>query len=80
MIKTKLCGGTSEHITGANKKNLDFIVLNSLKEKGAGFGHDTNKITIIDKHMKVSPFRLKSKQAVAIDIANMIIELIPIQN
>ncbi len=61
-------------------KNLDFIVLNSLKEKGAGFGHNTNKITIIDKQMKVSPFELKSKQAVAIDIANMISELMSIQN
>ena len=56
-------------------KNLDFIVLNSLKEKGAGFGYDTNKITIIDKDLRISPYELKSKQAVAIDIADMISEL-----
>ncbi len=70
---------TENELANAKKKlknkNLDFIVLNSLKEKGAGFGHDTNKITIIDTHLKVTPFGLKSKQAVAIDIADMISEL-----
>ncbi|NOX48122.1 MAG: bifunctional phosphopantothenoylcysteine decarboxylase/phosphopantothenate--cysteine ligase CoaBC [Chlorobi bacterium] len=70
---------TENELANAKKKlknkNLDFIVLNSLKEKGAGFGHDTNKITIIDKQLKVTPFELKSKQAVAIDIADRIIEL-----
>jgi len=70
---------TENEIENAEKKlknkNLDFIVLNSLKEKGAGFGYDTNKITIIDKHLKVSPYELKPKQAVAIDIADMISEL-----
>lgn len=50
------------------KKNLDFIVANSATEPGAGFGVDTNKITIIDKHNKVSNFKLKSKQDVAKDI------------
>jgi phosphopantothenoylcysteine decarboxylase/phosphopantothenate--cysteine ligase len=75
---------TENELANAEKKlknkNLDFIVLNSLKEKGAGFGHDTNKISIIDKRMNVSPFELKSKQAVAIDIADMISELLSIQN
>jgi phosphopantothenoylcysteine decarboxylase/phosphopantothenate--cysteine ligase len=75
---------TENELANAEKKlknkNLDFIVLNSLKEKGAGFGHSTNKITIIDKNLKVSPFGLKSKQAVAVDIADMIIELISNQN
>ncbi|MES2764034.1 MAG: bifunctional phosphopantothenoylcysteine decarboxylase/phosphopantothenate--cysteine ligase CoaBC [Bacteroidota bacterium] len=51
-----------------SKKNLDFIVANSATEKGAGFGVDTNKITIIDKHNKMYNFELKSKQAVAKDI------------
>ncbi|MES2513270.1 MAG: bifunctional phosphopantothenoylcysteine decarboxylase/phosphopantothenate--cysteine ligase CoaBC [Bacteroidota bacterium] len=50
------------------KKNLDFIVANSAKETGAGFGVDTNKITIIDKHNKMYNFELKSKQSVAKDI------------
>lgn len=54
-------------------KNLDFIVANSASEKGAGFGLDTNKITIIDKHNKISNFELKSKHEVAIDIVNYLI-------
>ena len=57
------------------KKNLDFIVLNSLKDKGAGFGHDTNKISIIDANNKKSEFELKSKKEVSLDIVNKIIEL-----
>jgi phosphopantothenoylcysteine decarboxylase/phosphopantothenate--cysteine ligase len=52
------------------KKNLDFIVANSATETGAGFGVDTNKITIIDKHNKLYNFELKSKQDVAKDIVN----------
>ncbi len=52
------------------KKNLDFIVANSATEKGSGFGVDTNKITIIDKHNKLYNFELKSKQDVAKDIVN----------
>lgn len=55
------------------KKNLDFIVANSAIEKGAGFGVDTNKITIIDKHNKMYNFELKSKQAVAKDIVSFAI-------
>jgi phosphopantothenoylcysteine decarboxylase/phosphopantothenate--cysteine ligase len=57
-------------------KNLDFIVANSATEKGSGFGTDTNKITIIDKHNKISNFELKSKQEVAIDIVNYLIDLL----
>ncbi|WP_338769082.1 bifunctional phosphopantothenoylcysteine decarboxylase/phosphopantothenate--cysteine ligase CoaBC [Bernardetia sp. ABR2-2B] len=55
------------------KKNLDMIVLNSLQEKGAGFGHDTNKISIIDVKGKID-FELKSKTEVAQDILKTIIE------
>lgn len=55
------------------KKNLDFIVLNSLNEKGAGFQHDTNKITIINKNGTVKKFELKPKSEVAIDIVNELI-------
>jgi phosphopantothenoylcysteine decarboxylase/phosphopantothenate--cysteine ligase len=50
-------------------KNLDFIVLNSLRDSGAGFNHDTNKISIIFKDGKVTHFELKPKAEVANDIA-----------
>jgi phosphopantothenoylcysteine decarboxylase / phosphopantothenate---cysteine ligase len=52
------------------RKNLDFIVLNSLNDAGAGFRTDTNKITIIDKHTKTTNFELKSKTEVAKDIVD----------
>jgi len=58
------------------KKNLDFIVLNSLNDKGAGFKSDTNKITIIDRSLKKQTFELKSKDDVAADICTKIIELL----
>ncbi len=54
-------------------KNFDLIILNSLNDNGAGFGHDTNKISIIDKQNNTKEFELKSKQAVAVDIVNTII-------
>jgi len=55
------------------EKGLDMIVLNSMKDVGAGFQHDTNKITILDKYNNHTNFELKSKQAVAKDIVNYII-------
>jgi phosphopantothenoylcysteine decarboxylase/phosphopantothenate--cysteine ligase len=58
------------------KKNLDLIVLNSLKDKGAGFGHDTNKITIIDRNNNIDKFELKSKEEAARDILDKIISMI----
>ena len=58
------------------KKNLDLIVLNSLKDKGAGFKADTNKVTLIDKHNKVQRFPVKPKTEVAIDILQYIIHQI----
>ncbi len=54
-------------------KNLDMIVLNSLNEKGAGFGYDSNKITIIEKDNKIEEFELKHKREVAKDIISKII-------
>lgn len=56
------------------KKNFDFIVLNSLNDKGAGFGHNTNKITLIDRNRTVKSFDLKSKKAVAQDIVSAILD------
>lgn len=71
---------TNNELENAKKKirnkNFDFIVLNSLNDKGAGFAHDTNKITIIDKNNKIERFELKSKKEVAKDISNKIIKLI----
>lgn len=55
------------------KKHLDAIVLNSLNDAGAGFGHPTNKITFIDKNSTIKAFELKSKPEVALDIWNEII-------
>ena len=57
------------------KKNLDLIVLNSLNDEGAGFGKATNKVTFIDKSFVITPMNLKSKEEVALDILNKIIEL-----
>ena len=51
-----------------NKKNLDAIVLNSLRDEGAGFGHDTNKIYYINSSGLIKKFKLKSKDKVSVDI------------
>ncbi len=50
------------------KKNMDYIILNSLKDKGAGFGYDTNKITILSRNGEKKRFGLKPKNEVANDI------------
>ena len=52
------------------RKNLDFIVLNSLQDTGAGFGHDTNKVSILDSSGEILTFDLKPKTEVAIDIVD----------
>lgn len=56
------------------RKNCDLLVLNSLKDEGAGFGHDTNRIRILDRHNNISTFELKSKAEVAKDILQAIID------
>lgn len=61
----------NEQLNAAGKcerKNLDFIVLNSLRDKNAGFRFDTNKVTILDRDGSVTPYDLKSKALVAKDI------------
>ena len=58
-----------------NKKGFDFIVLNSLKDKGAGFNHDTNQITLVFKGNKTQEFQLKSKLDVADDILDAIAQI-----
>lgn len=56
------------------RKNLDLIILNSLKNEGAGFQHETNQIQIIDKHNKMISFELKNKNEVAKDIVSTIFD------
>jgi phosphopantothenoylcysteine decarboxylase/phosphopantothenate--cysteine ligase len=65
----------SNAIKKIHKKNFDFVVLNSLNDKGAGFGIDTNKITIIHKDGSKIDFGVKSKNEVAQDIINEIIRI-----
>jgi phosphopantothenoylcysteine decarboxylase/phosphopantothenate--cysteine ligase len=55
------------------EKNLDLVVLNSLKDEGAGFETNTNKVTILSKDNNILRFELKSKHDVANDIANLIL-------
>ncbi|KAB7727947.1 bifunctional phosphopantothenoylcysteine decarboxylase/phosphopantothenate--cysteine ligase CoaBC [Rudanella paleaurantiibacter] len=56
------------------RKNLDWIVLNSLRDAGAGFGHDTNKITVMDRGGNVRVFDLKTKEEVAEDLLTLVKE------
>jgi phosphopantothenoylcysteine decarboxylase / phosphopantothenate---cysteine ligase len=59
-----------------HKKNLDLIVLNRLEEPGAGFGHDTNKVSFFDKNGKEEHFELKQKTAVAADLVNRVYSML----
>lgn len=56
------------------RKNLDFIVLNSLNDEGAGFAGESNKVSILSKNNKSIDFELKSKEDVSVDILNYIIQ------
>jgi phosphopantothenoylcysteine decarboxylase/phosphopantothenate--cysteine ligase len=67
---------TEHAIEKLTRKNLDIIVLNSLRESGAGFGHDTNKITLIDRYNNIDKFELKSKAEAAKDILNKIVSML----
>lgn len=67
---------TNDEIENAKKKlknkNLDFIVLNSMNDKGATFNSELNKITIIDLKENITPYELKTKEKVAVDIIDRI--------
>ena len=67
---------TNDELENARKKliskNLDWIVLNSLRDSGAGFGHDTNKVTVIDKAGQLIDLDLKSKADVAQDLLRLV--------
>ncbi len=58
-------------------KNADMIVLNSLNDAGAGFGHDTNKITVFHRSGAEVSFDTKSKSSVAKDIVDLIVKMLP---
>jgi phosphopantothenoylcysteine decarboxylase/phosphopantothenate--cysteine ligase len=58
------------------RKNLDLVILNSLKDKGAGFEYDTNQITIIDRNNIIDKFELKTKEEAARDILDKIITML----
>ncbi|MEM6803959.1 MAG: bifunctional phosphopantothenoylcysteine decarboxylase/phosphopantothenate--cysteine ligase CoaBC [Bacteroidota bacterium] len=58
------------------KKKMDFVVLNSLRDKGAGFKHDTNKVTIMDASGNVEALPLKNKEEIALDILQKVIKLL----
>jgi phosphopantothenoylcysteine decarboxylase/phosphopantothenate--cysteine ligase len=62
------------------RKNMDAIVLNSLKDAGAGFQHDTNKITIVLGENQVQKFDLKDKKTVAADIADTLKMILPLND
>ncbi len=67
---------TCNALSKLKKKNLDLIVLNSLRDEGAGFGVDTNKVTLIDRNEKAEVLDLKLKSEVAADIVDRIVEMV----
>lgn len=71
---------TCNALSKLKKKNLDLIVLNSLRDEGAGFGVDTNKVTLIDRNEKAEVLDLKLKSEVAADIVDRIVEMVEKQN
>ena len=66
--------GVEEAKRKMHAKHFDAIVLNSLQDAGAGFAHETNKVTIFDREGSIEAYELKSKDAVAHDIASFIIK------
>ena len=58
------------------KKNLDLIVLNSMQDRGAGFGTDTNQVTMIDRKGNADKFELKPKKQVAVDLVQRVIKML----
>jgi len=61
------------------KKNFDFIIMNSLRDQGAGFGTDTNRITIVERDNNITEYGLKDKGDVARDIIDKLIEYVQMQ-
>ena len=69
--------GPSNALSKMERKNLDMIVLNSLRDAGAGFGTDTNKITLFTRDGSSLDFPLKSKREVAADIWDSVGNMLP---
>lgn len=63
-----------------HRKNLDLIILNSLRDKDSGFGYDTNRITIIDRNNIIDKFELKTKEEAARDILDKIVAMMKNQD
>lgn len=59
------------------RKNFDLVVLNSLRDPGAGFRHDTNKVTLLDRRGQTRIFEVKPKAEVAYDIVEAVLALLP---
>jgi len=72
--------GKENAIVKMQRKKFDCIVLNMQNEYGSGFGHDTNKIQILDSDLKVTAFELKLKSLVALDIVNHIKDMLAKNN
>ena len=64
--------GVEEAKRKMQRKHLDAIVLNSLQDAGAGFSHPTNKVTLFDREGAIEAYELKTKEAVARDIADFV--------
>ena len=65
-----------EHaLSKLKKKNLDLVVLNSMRDEGAGFGTDTNRVTMIDRSGNADKFTLKPKDQVASDLVRRVIKM-----
>ena len=64
-------GGLDQAVSKLERKNLDMVVLNSLKDKGAGFRTDTNRVTLVTRDGNAA-FPLKSKREVAADIIDAV--------
>jgi phosphopantothenoylcysteine decarboxylase/phosphopantothenate--cysteine ligase len=58
------------------KKNLDLVVLNSMQDRGAGFGTDTNRVTMIDRGGAIDKYELKPKAQVAQDLVQRVIKML----
>jgi len=58
------------------KKNLDLVVLNSMRDKGAGFGTDTNRVTMIDRMGNIDKYELKPKEQVAADLVQRVLKIL----
>ncbi|MBC8083516.1 MAG: phosphopantothenoylcysteine decarboxylase, partial [Hymenobacter sp.] len=60
-----------------HRKNFDLVVLNSLRDAGAGFGYDTNKVTLLDAQGEMLTFEIKPKAVVAHDIVQAVLARLP---